>query len=94
MPTLDKRLLAWSDSDDREDDVGGTATPPDHARYDRCGAVAFVDDVLVPGSEGHGGARARPAYRTRKACCAAAAGLVAVGCLCAYLSWRCHTSKH
>jgi hypothetical protein len=69
MPTLDRRLLAWSDSDTEDDVGGGAATPPDYAAYDRCGAVALVDDVLVLGSGGqcrHGGARARPASGTRK----------------------------
>jgi hypothetical protein len=59
MPTLDRRLLAWSDDSDTED--GGdrlllvaTPTSPrglaagggDDGSYDR--ACASVDDVLVP----------------------------------------------
>jgi hypothetical protein len=69
MPTLDRRLLAWSDSDTEDDVGGGAATPPDYASYDRCGAVALVDDVLIPGTDGqcrHGGARSRPASGRRK----------------------------
>lgn len=80
MPTLDRRLLAWSDSDTEEDDCRTPTTGRydvlvDEAMYDRCGVAAFVDDVLVPGvkgragkspADGHGGVCARPSSGTRK----------------------------
>ncbi|XP_037450694.1 actin-52-like [Triticum dicoccoides] len=92
MPTLNRRLLTWSDSDREDDDGGGGGTADilvEEARYgDLC--ASLVDDVLVQGSDGQcrrGGVSATPASSTRKACYAAA-GFLAVGCLCAYLSWR------
>ncbi|KAG0541792.1 hypothetical protein BDA96_02G048200 [Sorghum bicolor] len=106
MPTLDRRLLSWSDSD-TEDGGGGQqgytptsssswrlAVDDDGSYDDRCSAPAFVDDVLVPpreeGADDDG--RGVTVSGTRKAC--AAAGFVAVGCLCAYyLAWRCRTTS-
>jgi hypothetical protein len=70
MPTLDRRLLAWSDSD-AEDDDRPLATPAGRrglgGSYDRCAAAALVDDVLVPaGADADDGRRAGKPPGTRK----------------------------
>ena len=71
MPTLNRRLLTWSDSDREDDDGGGGGTADilvEEARYgDLC--ASLVDDVLVQGSDGQcrrGGVSATPASSTRK----------------------------
>lgn len=69
MPTLDKRLLGWTDSDTEDDEerLTADAVVEEDARYDRrCDAVGFVDDVLVPGSGAGTRGRARPSGATRK----------------------------
>ncbi|CAN6196995.1 unnamed protein product [Urochloa humidicola] len=96
MPTLDRRLLAWSDSDTDDDGHRLLATPTNRrgfgaTSYDRaCAAAASVDGVLVPaGADDEDSPRTgtSPSWSgTRKAF--VAAGLVAGGCLCAYLAWR------
>lgn len=50
MPTLDRRLLAWSDDDSDEGDDDLQMASPSWDSYDRC-ATTFVDDVLVPGTK-------------------------------------------
>ena len=71
MPTLDRMLLAWSDSEsDVEDDDRPLATPTGRqclgGSYDRCAAAALVDDVLVPAGADDDGRRAGKPPRTRK----------------------------
>jgi hypothetical protein len=75
MPTLDRRLLSWGDSDTDDDDgkQGHTTSSSWSLAVDddRCSAPAFVDDVLVPrevANNGRGVTEAdRPAFLgTRK----------------------------
>jgi len=61
MPTLDRRLLAWSDSD------RPLATPTGRrGSYDWCAAAALVDDVLIPAGADDDGRRAGKPPGTRK----------------------------